>query len=114
MKVIHYQEMEPAGVETEGAQGVSIRWLISKTDGAPHFAMRLFEVEPGGHSPLHTHESEHEVFIIKGEGSVWQEGRELPIKSGSAIYVPSGEKHQFRNTGGYVMQFICMVPNSAY
>ena len=110
MKVIHYEAIDPAPVEMEDADRVTIRWLIAKADGAPNFAMRLFEVEPGGHSPLHTHDGEHEVFIIKGEGAVWQEGKEVAVRAGTAIFVPPGEKHQFLNKGRGVMQFLCMVP----
>ena len=110
MKVAHFTDIEAKEVEMEGAGDVTIRWLISAKDGAPNFAMRLFEVAPGGHSPLHDHEGEHEVFIVKGEGAVWREGEEVPFKAGTAIFVPPGEKHQFRNTGDSVMQFLCMVP----
>jgi quercetin dioxygenase-like cupin family protein len=112
MKILPYKEMDPTPVTMEGAEGVTIRWLIAKEDGAPHFAMRLFEVEPGGHSPLHTHEGEHEVFILEGEAAVWRDGDEVPVKSGTAVYVPPGEKHAFYNKGEGVLRFLCMVPVS--
>jgi quercetin dioxygenase-like cupin family protein len=110
MKVLHYDELTPNPVTMEGAQGVTIRWLIAKEDGAPHFAMRLFEVTPGGHTPLHTHETEHEVFILEGEGTVWKEGKEVPMAAGTVVFVPPGEKHRFMNKGDGVLKFICMVP----
>ncbi len=110
MKIIHFQEISPQKVETEGARDVTIRWLITQNDGAPRFAMRLFELKPGGHSPLHTHDFEHEVFIIEGEGTVWKEGQETAIREGTAIFVAPGEKHQFKNTGKSRMRFLCMVP----
>ncbi len=50
-----------------GAHGTSVRWLITEKDGAEHFAMRLFEMNPGGQSPHHSHEWEHEVFVLEGE-----------------------------------------------
>lgn len=31
----------------EGLPGVTIRWLWAAPDGAPTFALRLFEVQPG-------------------------------------------------------------------
>jgi quercetin dioxygenase-like cupin family protein len=110
MKIAHYTEIPAQPVETEGAKGVTIRWLISKDDGAEKFAMRLFEVAPGGQTPLHIHAFEHEVFILKGEGAVWKEGENVPLRPGTAIFVPGGEKHCFRNTGKEPFQFLCLVP----
>ena len=75
-------------VTTEGAEGVTIRWLIAKNDGAPCFQMRLFEVAPGGRTPLHTHEWEHEVFILDGEGILTFGGEENPFSAGHFAFVP--------------------------
>ena len=113
MKILNYKDMEASPVTHEEATGVTIRWLIAKEDGAPNFVMRLFEVEQGGNSPLHTHPWEHEVFILDGEGVVWREGKEIPVESGTAIFVPPDEKHCFKNTGTDVFRFICLVPVSA-
>ena len=52
------------------AEGVAMRWVIAKNDGAPNFAMRVVEVQPGGSTPHHQHEWEHEVFVIEGQGVV--------------------------------------------
>ena len=110
MKIAHYSEIKASPVEMEGAQGVTIRWLISESDGAPNFAMRLFEVEPGGQTPLHAHSWEHELFVLEGNGFVWKEGKEIPIKSGTVIYVPPDEKHCFKNVGNQKLQFLCLIP----
>ena len=110
MKILHYTEMEPKLVDMEGARGVNVRWLIAKEDGAPNFAMRLFEVEAGGTTPLHRHATEHEVFILEGEGAVWREGEEVPVGPGTAVFVPPEEKHCFKNTGEGILRFLCMVP----
>jgi len=110
MQITHYSEITPEQVIGDGIKGTTIRWLISKAKGAPNFAMRLFEVEPGGFTPLHTHEWEHEVFILSGEGKVFNEGEYIPVKPGTAIFVPSMEEHQFRNDGSTTLQFLCLIP----
>ena len=97
-------------VTTEGAKGVTIRWLVSKNDGAPGFQMRLFEVAPGGKTPLHTHEWEHEVYILEGEGVLTYEGEERQFSKGFFAFVPPGRKHSFSNTGEGILSFICVVP----
>lgn len=110
MKVMHYSEIQTEPVTHEDAENTTIRWLIGKDDGADKFAMRLFELGPGGRTPLHAHEWEHEVFILDGEGSVWKEGKNVSIKPGTAIFVPGGEKHCFKNTGEAILKFLCLIP----
>jgi quercetin dioxygenase-like cupin family protein len=105
----HYTEI-PAEDVGEGAKGVVIRWLIDEKTGAPNFAMRRFEIEPGGYTPLHEHDWEHELFILEGEGLAVSESGEQPIKAGDAIFMPSNERHQFRNTGPRPLTMLCMIP----
>jgi quercetin dioxygenase-like cupin family protein len=89
---------------------VSIRWLISKRDGAKNFAMRLFEVAPGGNSPWHHHDWEHEMFILEGEGVARKEDGEIEFHAGDAFFVPPGEWHNFINTGKKPLTFLCLIP----
>jgi len=110
MKLSHYQDVE-AKEANEGASKLKVRWLITKEMGAPSFAMRFFEMESGGHSPLHAHPWEHEVFILEGEGVAVGGKEERKLKAGDAIFVPPNEKHQFRNTGKKVLKFLCLVPH---
>jgi len=70
MKILNYRDMDPSPMTKDGAEGVTIRWLVTKEDGASNFAMRLFEISPGGRKPLHTNDQEHEVFILEGSEAV--------------------------------------------
>ena len=97
----------------EGALGCRVRWLIGEGDKAPTFAMREFEVEPGGHTPKHFHDYEHEVFVLEGSGVVFEGDRQHKFTAGDVIFVQPGEVHQFRNTGPDPMRFLCLIPNSA-
>ncbi len=110
MKILHYEDIKPTRVEEEKTKGVTVRWLISKEDGAENFAMRFFEIDPGGNTPLHSHKHEHEVFIIEGEGAVWRNGDEIPIKPGTAVFVPPKESHCFINNSQKKLKFICLIP----
>lgn len=114
LKMMRALDVEAGAVDMEGAEGVSIRWLISKKDAAPNFAMRLFEVAPGGHSPLHSHDWEHEVFIIDGKGQLEFEGERRDFEKGWFILVPPGREHMFVNTGEGPLRFLCLVPNESY
>lgn len=98
-------------VDMKGAERVSMAMMIGREDGAPHFSMRQFHVEPGGHTPRHSHDYEHEVFIVGGTGTVLLEGRENPIRSGDVVFVPADQEHQFR-AGDQGLRFLCLVPVS--
>ncbi len=111
MKVIHYDEVELEDVDVEGAKGAKIRWLIGKKDGAPNFAMRMFEVEPGGHTPFHEHDWEHEMYILSGKGAVKTDRGEIPFAENDVLYMDPKMRHSFKNTGEETLKFLCLVPN---
>ena len=112
MKVEKSADIAKKPVNIEGAKGVGMRVLISKDDGAPTFAMRMFEIEPGGNTPLHTHPHEHEVFVLDGAGVFVHEGLNHPIGPDDVVFVPGGHEHCFRNTGDATLRFLCLVPLS--
>ena len=113
MKIEKSGNISKSTVGVKGAEGVEIRWLISKDDGAKNFFMRMFEIQPGGHTPLHTHPHEHEVFAIEGNGIFVYEGQEHEFGAEYVVFVPGGKEHQFRNTGESVLRMLCLIPASA-
>jgi quercetin dioxygenase-like cupin family protein len=111
MKVAAERDVASAPVTMPGATGCTVQWLVGEKDGAPNFAMRRFEVAPGGHTPRHSHPYEHEVFVLEGEGEVLEGATPRPLRAGTAVYVAPDEVHQFRNTGSSKLVFLCMVPH---
>jgi quercetin dioxygenase-like cupin family protein len=112
MKIEKSSNIKKSPVEMEGAKDVGIRWLISKEDGAENFAMRMFELKPGGHTPLHTHPQEHEVFVLEGDGTFIFEGQEHPFGGEHVVFVPPNKEHRFMNTGDSVLRMLCIIPLS--
>jgi len=106
MKVINYLDTEP----TQEVPGVTKRDVITADDGAPHFCMRVFEVEPGSSTPSHSHPWEHEVFVISGRGVVVSEGGGIQIAKDSVIFVAPNEHHCFVNNGNQPLRFVCLIP----
>jgi quercetin dioxygenase-like cupin family protein len=92
------------------AGGVEKRVVIGPKQGAPTFVMRIFDVPPGASSPYHSHDWEHEVFILSGKGVVVTEDGESAIRAEDAVFVPPDEVHCFRNTGQAGLRFMCLVP----
>ena len=113
MKINHYKQVEQKPVDMPGAQGCSVRWLVGQSDGAPNFSMRQFEVTAGGFTPRHSHPYEHEVFVLEGQGVIYEGERQHPIQRGDVVFVAPDEIHQFRNTGPGPLTFLCLIPNSA-
>ncbi len=113
MKVKPIVEHEQQDVTLPGAQNVRMRMLVGPQDGAEIFHMRHFEVAPGGHTPHHAHDYEHEVLILKGRGVVTGEAGDRPCQPGDVVWMPPNEKHQFQNTGAEPLELICLIPAPA-
>jgi quercetin dioxygenase-like cupin family protein len=111
MKIRHYTDVALEDVAREGFQGVKVRYVITDKEGAPHFAMRVFEFEPGAHTSLHQHPEEHEIFILEGEiAAVDDHGQEYALEPGHTLFIPPNERHQFRNPSGRTAKIICLIP----
>ena len=111
MIVKNEADVEAQEVDEEGAKGVTIQWLIDDKTGAPNFAMRRFVIEKDGHTPLHNHDWEHEVFVLNGKGALVDEnGNEMPLNKNNFAFVPPNETHQFKNVGDEDFIFLCIIP----
>ena len=106
MKISNYLDTKPS----KERPGVIKREVITAKDGAPHFCMRVFEVEPGSTTPSHSHPWEHEIFILYGQGVVIGEQGETSIGKDSVIFIAPDEPHCLVNTGSEVLRFICLIP----
>jgi quercetin dioxygenase-like cupin family protein len=110
MYVVRAEDVPSEVVTDEGAEGATIRWVISEAQRAPTFALRIIEVEPGGQTPFHTHGYEHEVFVLEGTGELVGAEDRWPLEAATAVLVAPDEQHNFRNTGDTPLRFICCIP----
>jgi quercetin dioxygenase-like cupin family protein len=113
MKIKYYADIEAKQYTGDAVKGAEGRVLSGKADGADKFCMRLFSLLPGGHTPRHAHDWEHEVFVHAGDGAVLKDGDWQPLKVGSSVFVPPNEEHQFKNTGSNNFVFVCVIPAGA-
>jgi quercetin dioxygenase-like cupin family protein len=93
-----------------GASGAKMRMLVGPEDGAANFHMRHFEVAPGGYTPHHQHDYEHEILILKGSGVAKSAEGERRFEAGDVIFVAANEMHQFTNPSDQPLEFICLIP----
>ncbi len=113
MKIKHYSEVEATHFDSGAAKGVAARVVIGKKDDARNFTMRVFAISPGGHTPEHAHDWDHEMFVHEGTGEIFGNGQWHPMKPGNVVFMPANEVHQMKNTGQETLVVVCLIPGSA-
>ena len=105
-------DVKKVPVTEEEVENVTRKILIGPDDGSHNIIMRLFEVLPGGHTPLHSHSHEHVVKIEKGRGVVvTKTGEEVEVSQGQSLHVEGDERHQFKNPYSEPFEFLCIILN---
>ena len=98
----------------EGAEKVRVRYLIDERHGSHRFALRLYTVMKGGHTPLDEHAYEHQVYVLSGRGMLRQSktaGPLKPLQAGDTVFIPSKAVHQFSNEWDEPFVFLCVKGN---
>ena len=71
-----------------------------RTTGSPRFAVGRQRLGPGASIPVHLHEHQDEViFVHAGRGTAVFDGRRVPLRTGSMIFVRRRVWHGVDNTG---------------
>ncbi|MFX0044499.1 MAG: cupin domain-containing protein [Candidatus Hermodarchaeota archaeon] len=111
MYVINYKEREETTVTMPGAEKTTVRWLVGRKTGATTYAMRYFEIQPGGIVPEHSHQEEHEIFVLRGEAKLIGDCDADAAKKDDVLYIPPDFPHGYDNTeGAEPFAFICVIP----
>ena len=110
MVIKSYSDVSPSRYQGL-SEGVQIREMITAHDGAPTFAMRVFDVTAGAATPYDTPVWQHEVYIISGTGRVRAEGKETLFKPGDSVYIAPNEQHCFMADASTPVQMICCIPS---
>lgn len=108
MEYGHYNDVFLEKVEN--AKDAFIQWLIKKEDGAPNFALRRIVLKSGGSSPHHSHNYEHEIYVLSGQGKALLDEKEFPLNDGCFLLIKPNLKHQIINIGKNDFIFLCIVP----
>ncbi len=112
---ISSENVQSEDLTKRGATRVKVRYLIDERQGSELFALRLYTVEKGGHTPLDQHEYEHHVYVLKGQGLLREGQENLPVlrslREGDTIFIPSHAVHQFINEYDEPLVFLCVKGN---
>ena len=98
------------GPENSNAEGATRQVLIGNEEQSPHFHLRYFAVQPGGHTSLDQHAHDHGVYILHGQARVRLGDEEHEVRTGDIVYIPGNEVHQFFTLGDEPFGFLCVVP----
>jgi quercetin dioxygenase-like cupin family protein len=82
--------------------------VVGPRDGAARFAIRYFEIPPGGASALDVHAHDHGVVVLRGTGRVRLGDAVHALGVGDAVYVAPDETHRFECTGTEPLGFLCV------
>ncbi len=113
MLIEQVETIEAKPIEMDGVKDAKIRVLIADEHGAPTFHMREMIVAPGGFTPRHVHEWEHECYVISGSGTMQTADGPRPIQTGDFLFIAPNDDHQFQNTGEEDLKFLCLIPKPA-
>ena len=75
------------------------RKSLSAQSFPSNFKANLTLAKPGGEFPEHVDPYTHIFYILEGQGEASVEGEWIAWRKGTALTVPAGKKHGYRNTG---------------
>jgi len=112
---VYAADVRVENLEKKGAEKTQVQYLIDDRHGSDRFALRLYTVQNGGHTPLDEHPYEHQVYVLSGEGLL-RESKDpnaslKTLKAGDAVFIPSNAVHQFSNVHDEPFLFLCVKGN---
>lgn len=111
----HYTDKEAITQTKAGTTNTTMRWLLTREDGAGNFAMRVVRIEKDGFVGMHGHPYEHEIFILSGKGIAKEAtGQEEEMNPGDFFLIKPDVEHSFINTGDEPLELICCIPDKGY
>jgi mannose-6-phosphate isomerase-like protein (cupin superfamily) len=105
MKVV--KAWEENGVTIQEPYKRTIKTLFSPDEDKGGIKELLFThaiIYPHSQTDYHAHDRPELIYIVHGRGKSLCEGKEIPIETDMALWVPAGEKHQIINTGDESMK----------
>jgi len=105
MKVV--KAWEEKGVTIAEPYKRTIKTLFSPDEDKGGIKELLFThaiIYPHSQTDYHDHDRPELIYIVFGRGLSLCEGKEVPIETDMALWVPAGEKHQIKNLGDESMK----------
>jgi mannose-6-phosphate isomerase-like protein (cupin superfamily) len=86
--------------------GLKHQTLASAGDGLGHLEVWMQTLDPGAATPVHYHECEEVIVVVRGAGRLSVAGQSTNFGPGTTLVAPPRECHQLTNTGSEEMFLI--------
>jgi mannose-6-phosphate isomerase-like protein (cupin superfamily) len=93
--------------------GLEHQTLAGRRDGLQSFEIWRQTIAPQAATPVHRHDCEEVIVILRGQGECRYEDKVLPFKADESLVIPRDVVHQICNTGQedlYIMATLGMAP----
>ncbi|MBK5239646.1 cupin domain-containing protein [Clostridium sp.] len=114
MIVSNEKYVKVSQISAPGYANIVGKVLVSSETGWDDYVMRVFQVSENGYSGRHSHDYPHIVYTLEGTGTLFLDGKDYPIESGSFTFIPPNKEHQLSNKGKDDLKFICIVPKRGH
>jgi mannose-6-phosphate isomerase-like protein (cupin superfamily) len=94
-----------------------LRWRTLFSRGATpteRVTCGVAEFQPGEWLGLHRHAPAEIYYIFAGAGVVSLDGREIPVKAGTAVFIPGMAEHGVRQTGSEILRLFYAFPVDSF
>lgn len=108
-----WEGVEPRTYDDPALAGVEKHELIGIPEGAEHYRVRYFRVDPGCRTARERHPHDHGVVIERGRARVTLGEEVHDVGPGDVVYVAGGELHCFETLGDEPLGFLCVAPPRA-
>jgi len=97
------------------AFGDQVSILLGGAETAGKFTLFLDVTPPGSGPPPHYHENEDEMFYpLEGQVEFFINGAWQEVAVGTAVFVPRGTVHTFRNSGDVPLKMLIQTNPSGF
>lgn len=110
---LEWETWRPQDIPKRGV--VNWKTLISgDRTASDSITMGFAQVPPGERLHVHRHMQAEVYFILEGSGAVRIDGKEWPVRSGNAIFIPGNAEHGIANPGTSPLQFIYVFATDSF
>jgi len=86
-------------LKTFNLPGLVHKTLSDNKNGNNSFEVWMQTVEPNAATPIHKHNCNEVIIILKGSGTLITENKEVKFTANSTLFISPDEVHQLINTG---------------
>jgi len=94
-----------------------LRWRTLFSQGlTPTAGMTcgVTELGPGDWLGLHRHAPAEVYYVFAGAGIVSLDGRDIPVRAGTAVFIPGMAEHGIRQTGDEILRLFYAFPVDSF